>query len=196
MIVEPDPGRAAEAVESLMILDCAFMKCSHGSFSHARLAYYTKQSSEDCITFLLNGSGRTKLSRKSQWSKSVRLVLENVKFTKHSTSLNAARTLSVQQKETWYTNKSNGRNNNHHVNSDNEVGACPSSNLTQQNQEQISFVGFHENCILGQTAQSPSHMITAQTSKKAMEAIKSLSEHGFTFIKLLDGSFTYSILAF
>ena len=196
MIAEPAPGRATEAADSLSIPDCAFVKRSDGSFSHARLAYCTAQSSEEYMAFLLNDTGSTKLTRKSQWSEYVRLISEDVEQTKHSTSLNAARTSSVQQEETRYVNKSNDRNNNHRVKSDNEVGACPSFNLTQQNQEQISFVGFREDYILGQTARSPSHMIAEQTSEKATEAINSLSKHDFAFIKRSDGSFTYSILAF
>ena len=140
MIAEPAPGRATEAVDSLSIPDCAFVKRSDGSFLYARLAYWTARASEECMAFLLNDSGSTKLTRKSQWSEYVRLISEDVEQTKHSTSLNAARTSSVQQEETRYVNKSNDRNNNHRVKSDNKVGACPSSNLTQQNQEKLALL--------------------------------------------------------
>mmetsp|Transcript_17054 Transcript_17054/g.36990 ORF Transcript_17054/g.36990 Transcript_17054/m.36990 type:complete len:600 (+) Transcript_17054:628-2427(+) len=86
MIVEPNPEKAMEAVTSLSKHDFAFVKRSDGLFSYAILGFRSDEgattqspSHNDSITFVLSGTGCTKMLKRSQWVEFVRLVnMENV----------------------------------------------------------------------------------------------------------------------
>ena len=74
MINEPISEQATKAVDVLRKHDFAFVKRSDGSYSYAILAY----RSEESMTFVMNGSGSTKMISKRHWSKLIRLVASEV----------------------------------------------------------------------------------------------------------------------
>mmetsp|Transcript_26798 Transcript_26798/g.50782 ORF Transcript_26798/g.50782 Transcript_26798/m.50782 type:complete len:277 (-) Transcript_26798:9-839(-) len=55
--------------------------------------------------------------------------------------------------------------------------------------------GFRGDYTIGETLRSSSHMSIEATSEQAIQAIGSLDEHDFAFIKRSDGSYSYAILA-
>ena len=52
------------------------------------------------------------------------------------------------------------------------------------------------DCTIGETLRSSSHMSIEAISEQDIQAIGSLDEHDFAFIKRSDGSYTYAILAY
>ena len=55
--------------------------------------------------------------------------------------------------------------------------------------------GFRGDYTIGETIRSSIHMSIESTSEQAIQAIGSLDEHDFAFIKRSDGSYSYAILA-
>ena len=55
--------------------------------------------------------------------------------------------------------------------------------------------GFRGDYTIGETLRSSSHMSIEATSEQAIQAISSLDQHDFAFIKRSDGSYSYAILA-
>jgi len=86
VIVESNPEKAMEAVNSLSKHDFAFVKRSDGLFSYAILGFRSDEgattqspSHNDSMTFVLSGTGCTKMLKRCQWVEFVRLVnMENV----------------------------------------------------------------------------------------------------------------------
>lgn len=105
MIIETNTQRAIDAVDNtLSSHDFAWIKRSDGTFTYSILAYRSsaalsssaanydgddndddddanandkqRQVAEDCMTFVLSTAGCTKMIRRSQWGKCVRLVAE------------------------------------------------------------------------------------------------------------------------
>mmetsp|Transcript_20601 Transcript_20601/g.38906 ORF Transcript_20601/g.38906 Transcript_20601/m.38906 type:complete len:326 (+) Transcript_20601:306-1283(+) len=83
VITEPTPEQAIQSVDSLKTHDFAFVKRSNGLHSFAILAHRsmepTKRADEDaamgeCMNFVIDDSGSTKMVRRSHWSRSIRLV--------------------------------------------------------------------------------------------------------------------------
>ena len=92
MLVEPSPHRALQAVDSLRRNDFAFVQRTDGSYSYAILAdrfavpvkkhhvnvkneeAATGMETEECMTFVMEASGATKMIRKKNWGKFIRLV--------------------------------------------------------------------------------------------------------------------------
>jgi len=56
--------------------------------------------------------------------------------------------------------------------------------------------GFRKDYKLGDTVRSPSHMIMYPSGERAHQAVNSLGEYDFAFLKRSDGSFSYAILAY
>ena len=82
MIIEPTSEQAIQDISLLNKHDFAFVKRSDGSHSFAILAYHSmeptkessKESMEECMTFVISEDGATKMVRKSRWSESIHLV--------------------------------------------------------------------------------------------------------------------------
>jgi len=80
MRIEPCAEKATETIDSLAKHDFAFVKRTDGSYSYAILAHRSNEESknqeivEECMTFALSNAGCTKMIKKSQWSKFVRLA--------------------------------------------------------------------------------------------------------------------------
>eukprot|EP00571_Detonula_confervacea_P001002 CAMPEP_0172331042 /NCGR_PEP_ID=MMETSP1058-20130122/61722_1 /TAXON_ID=83371 /ORGANISM="Detonula confervacea, Strain CCMP 353" /LENGTH=256 /DNA_ID=CAMNT_0013048295 /DNA_START=199 /DNA_END=969 /DNA_ORIENTATION=+ len=83
MIIEPTPKRSIQAVNSLQKHDFAFIKRSDGSYSYAILACRSFEpikgakknaTTEECMIFVMDDTGSTKIIRQSRWSDSVHLV--------------------------------------------------------------------------------------------------------------------------
>ena len=84
MIIETNPERA---IDSMCNHDFAWVKRSDGTYSYSILAYRSSSGganeadehdeegqAEECMTFVLNNLGHTKVISKSQWGKCIRLV--------------------------------------------------------------------------------------------------------------------------
>jgi hypothetical protein len=98
MIIEPTAKQAIQAVNSLNEHDFAFVRRSDRSFSYSIVAYRSTEPDnrvknntetvEECMTFVMDSGGSTKMVRKRFWSDFVRLVhvqrLGKHRFTKHS----------------------------------------------------------------------------------------------------------------
>ena len=54
---------------------------------------------------------------------------------------------------------------------------------------------FLSDYSLGETIRSPFHMIVESNEELAIEAVGSLTTHDFAFVKRLDGTYSYAILA-
>mmetsp|Transcript_46508 Transcript_46508/g.97727 ORF Transcript_46508/g.97727 Transcript_46508/m.97727 type:complete len:346 (-) Transcript_46508:88-1125(-) len=80
MIIEPSYDKTIQAVDSLCKHDFAFVKRSDGSYSYSILAYRCDEPikgtnhSEECMVFVMNDIGATKMIRKRYWHKLIRLV--------------------------------------------------------------------------------------------------------------------------
>lgn len=82
-IIEPNREKSTEAISSLADHDFAFVKRSYGTYTYAVLACRSSaedtpiqdaEPGEECMTFVLNNKGCTKVIKKSQWSDFIRLV--------------------------------------------------------------------------------------------------------------------------
>lgn len=72
MIIENCPQAAMEKVSQLKNYDFAFIKRSDGSWTYAILAFRSEE--EECMMFVMNEGGSTKVIKKNQWAKWVRCV--------------------------------------------------------------------------------------------------------------------------
>jgi len=80
MIDEPTLEKALQGVNSLSKHDFAFVKRSDGSYSYAILAYRSMEPGkgtmpmEECMTFVINDAGSSKVLHKRHWSQYIRRV--------------------------------------------------------------------------------------------------------------------------
>ena len=90
MIIETNPERAIDSIDTLGNHDFAWVKRSDGTYSYSILAYRSSsggganeadedddeegQAAEERMTFVLSNLGCTKVISKSQWGKCIRLV--------------------------------------------------------------------------------------------------------------------------
>ncbi|KAL3786446.1 hypothetical protein HJC23_011027 [Cyclotella cryptica] len=81
MIIESCPQKALERASQLKNYDFAFVKRMDGSWTYAILAYrsYDKDESdsseEECMLFVMNEEGSTKMIKKRHWAEFVRCVV-------------------------------------------------------------------------------------------------------------------------
>lgn len=206
MVLEPNAAKATEAVGSLSYHDAAFVKRSDGRFTYAVLAHRSVEdesdsrgSAEECMTFVLDVSGMTKLFKRSQWSRFVRLVSAENVCEEELTSSPVTSALLMPEEETRRTSESDDGSDDPEGKSsrrDTEDPIPESQHSRAYPQNQRQHVGFRTDYQLGQTARSLKHMIFEPDPEKATEAIGALAKHDFVFVKRSDGMFTYAILAY
>ena len=67
----------------------------------------------------------------------------------------------------------------------------------QQQQQQVGLhKGFRPDYVLGEYSRDTSHMIMPQDDVHAMQLVNTLSKHDFAFVKRLNGTYSYAILAY
>lgn len=82
MINQPSYERAVAAFKLLQNYDFVFVRRSDGSYSYAILSGRSfapikgakNNATEECMTFVINGSGCTEMIRQEHWSDKVQLV--------------------------------------------------------------------------------------------------------------------------
>ena len=80
-----------------------------------------------------------------------------------------------------------------HQNNDDEGSSLGTSH---QNTHQAARYSSHQDYNLGDTCRSPHHMIVEPNRSKATQAVDTLSNHDFAFVKRSGGRYTYAILAY
>jgi len=70
------------------------------------------------------------------------------------------------------------------------------SDTAHQQAIQKEFCHARNDYTLGETARSTSHMIIESCPQKALHRASQLKNHDFAFVKRMDGSWTYAILAY
>ena len=119
MIAEQTSEKATEVIKHLSGHDFSFIKRSDGSFTHSILAFRSDhddksdQLSEECMTFVINKSGSSKMLKRSQWSEFVGLVSSDNGSTKEPTLPATANMLLVQQDKIERARGSDGRNDDY-----------------------------------------------------------------------------------